>query len=639
MLDEPFKPYPWSLRVVVGTNFYEVPVYQRPYTWSSSEVDSLLDDIFSSYRNRAEQPDGCFFAGQLFLRKQGKGSDGVKDKYEVVDGQQRLATFSMILISVLLISTSRGFQKTSKDISDLCSYLWKYSNEKYNKEERLLTLSSIDKDFFSFLFDTVYSSLIEPQTPIGTNAPNKIKTLIEKYSTKCWTENNLRSMFFKVYQRIEKEIPQNDGSNNEILHFLNYLMDKTLFIAIQSSIDMPHVFSVFESINSKGKPLDDIDKIKTYIFSVLDESDYNVYLTKWGQLIIKTDDQLEDYLQIYIKAYLFFYRQKINLKEFQYIARQLPSRFGVSSQKEALKRLIDGMLDKVEQYALLGNEKEADKLVAKPEFVTFYRLFMNIGYSHPRALFFRAFCELSNKGPDGVEDPLISKSDVSTIVKAATLFMFKFQSIKGGDSKDAIPYFESIGRAYYGKPNLDSAAIKKTFSDALIKEGVDKTIIRSSFVSMDFYSKHDLAYSVLSLLESIDQSNGNKLLFSQASMMLSHIKDKTFDIDHMLPQNPDQSDDKLKYFCDSTSGTPVLVLKDGHDFPTDSVLNGMKYDEFESLTINRIGNIRLLLPQLNEGKGNEICHLPNHEEFTTYGQITDRCSKMASLLFDSPDLN
>jgi hypothetical protein len=148
-----------------------------------------------------------------------------------------------------------------------------------------------------------------------------------------------------------------------------------------------------------------------------------------------------------------------------------------------------------------------------------------------------------------------------------------------------------------------------------------------------------LAYSVLSLLESIDQSNGNKLLFSQASMMLSHIKDKTFDIDHMLPQNPDQSDDKLKYFCDSTSGTPVLVLKDGHDFPTDSVLNGMKYDEFESLTINRIGNIRLLLPQLNEGKGNEICHLPNHEEFTTYGQITDRCSKMASLLFDSPDLN
>lgn len=45
---------------------------------------------------------------------------------------------------------------------------------------------------------------------------------------------------------------------------------------------------------------------------------------------------------------------------------------------------------------------------------------------------------------------------------------------------------------------------------------------------MDFYSKHDLAYSVLSLLESVDTKSKNKLLFSQATMMLLHIKDSTF---------------------------------------------------------------------------------------------------------------
>lgn len=32
IIDEQFKPYSWTLREVVDTNFYEIPIYQRPYT-------------------------------------------------------------------------------------------------------------------------------------------------------------------------------------------------------------------------------------------------------------------------------------------------------------------------------------------------------------------------------------------------------------------------------------------------------------------------------------------------------------------------------------------------------------------------------------------------------------------------------
>ena len=109
MADKQFDPFPWSLKEVVENNFYEVPIYQRPYTWSDPEVDSLLDDLFAAYRTRADQPQSYLFTGQLFLRKKGKGSDGVKDIYEVVDGQQRLTTFSMILISIYSIAKKSGF--------------------------------------------------------------------------------------------------------------------------------------------------------------------------------------------------------------------------------------------------------------------------------------------------------------------------------------------------------------------------------------------------------------------------------------------------------------------------------------------------------------------------------------------------
>ena len=620
MTDKVFDPYAWTLKDVVDTNFYEVPIYQRPYTWSTSEVTCLLDDLFSAYGDMQE--NDVYFTGQLFLRKKSKGSDGVKDKYEVVDGQQRLTTFSMMLISILSIAKKRGFNDNEKEISDLRSFLWKYSRttREYNKKERLITLSSIDKDVFEFIFDEAFG-----------NAKGIINTILH-YTIKCETERNLIEMFRKVYDRIEKEIPDDPEDKDAILRFLAFLLEKTLFITIQSSIDMPHVFSVFESINSKGKPLDDIDKIKTFIFSVLDESDYATYLTRWGQLILKTDDKLEEYLLVYIRAYLYYYRVKINLKEFKWIARQLPGRYGVSTQAEALKMLIDNMLEKADAFSTLRNESIFSE-VNKAEFTTFYRLFECMEYSHPKPLFFRAYCEYK------LDDHRLSKEELTLIVKSATLFMFKFQSIRGGDSKDAIKYFQKIAEAHYDKDKLDAQFIKNAFSDALVKEGVDLPVIRSSFISMDFYSKRNLAYCVLSLLESVDESNGNKLLYSQASMMLSHMKDQTFHVDHMLPQNPDKDDKKLKYYCDNSSGENLLVLKSGHDFPSESVVDGMKYAEFESRTLHRIGNIRLYLPQLNIEKGNEVTHLPDHEDFTTYSQIISRCEKLANILLEAPDLN
>lgn len=45
------------------------------------------------------------------------------------------------------------------------------------------------------------------------------------------------------------------------------------------------------------------------------------YLDKWGELIIKTKDNLYDYLYNYIKAYLCFYRQNISIINFKQLVK------------------------------------------------------------------------------------------------------------------------------------------------------------------------------------------------------------------------------------------------------------------------------------------------------------------------------
>lgn len=54
MIDEQFKPFACTLQDAVENDFYEVPVYQRPYKWFQNEVDVLLDNIFGVYRKIRE---------------------------------------------------------------------------------------------------------------------------------------------------------------------------------------------------------------------------------------------------------------------------------------------------------------------------------------------------------------------------------------------------------------------------------------------------------------------------------------------------------------------------------------------------------------------------------------------------------
>ena len=67
----------------------KVPRYQRPYTWTDSEVRELIQDLWRAFKRRAP----FYFIGQIVLVKN-------HGKLEISDGQQRLATLTMLLAYV-----------------------------------------------------------------------------------------------------------------------------------------------------------------------------------------------------------------------------------------------------------------------------------------------------------------------------------------------------------------------------------------------------------------------------------------------------------------------------------------------------------------------------------------------------------
>lgn len=98
---------------------FEVPPYQRPYAWEEEQTHALLDDLIDAMDNK-EVSGGVYFLGSIVVIKSPNDSQS-----KVVDGQQRLTTFTILLSALRDLTTDQErkidrsryvFQKANPDL-------------------------------------------------------------------------------------------------------------------------------------------------------------------------------------------------------------------------------------------------------------------------------------------------------------------------------------------------------------------------------------------------------------------------------------------------------------------------------------------------------------------------------------------
>src|SRR3989338_3982615 len=83
-----YSPQPSSLYQLFSSRRYKVPLYQRPFSWTRDEAAALWSDV---YKNKPP-----YFLGILVLQKMPDNK-----VFLIVDGQQRLATLTLLLRSAV----------------------------------------------------------------------------------------------------------------------------------------------------------------------------------------------------------------------------------------------------------------------------------------------------------------------------------------------------------------------------------------------------------------------------------------------------------------------------------------------------------------------------------------------------------
>lgn len=115
---------------------YVVPLYQRNYAWGGKQITQLIQDIYDNYKS---DKTSRYYIGSLVVLL--RNNDG---KYEVIDGQQRLTTISLLCKALGILSSSKLSYDSRPEVEDFFNGLFNSSGiEAYSKECHKKDLSKI----------------------------------------------------------------------------------------------------------------------------------------------------------------------------------------------------------------------------------------------------------------------------------------------------------------------------------------------------------------------------------------------------------------------------------------------------------------------------------------------------------------
>ncbi|MDP0499264.1 MAG: DUF262 domain-containing HNH endonuclease family protein [Verrucomicrobiota bacterium JB022] len=212
-----------------------VPCYQRSYAWESRHIEDLYKDIETAISEGRKE----YFLGSIVLLED-------KRSYQVVDGQQRLATCSILIAAIrdYLIESKDAARATSLESDYLLS-----QNRRTQELQPNLTLNTTDNDFF-LKFVLKYENQKRKKTiETGSDSHKNIKKAAE------------------LARRHVKNLAQtrNDPSNH-LMDWLDFLDKQAKVIRVQVP-DGANAFTIFETLNDRGLDLAISDLLKNFLFN------------------------------------------------------------------------------------------------------------------------------------------------------------------------------------------------------------------------------------------------------------------------------------------------------------------------------------------------------------------------------------
>ena len=228
-----------------GTKQFQIPLFQRPYSWDKTNWQSLWDDLMSLYWEKVE---GFYFLGPIVTQAVAGTAEGISP-FVVIDGQQRLTTLT------LLLATLRNHLR--QDNPELADELYElYLINKFKKGDDLYKVLPTQDD------REVYRTIIQTQD----------------------REIEGQGNIYEAYKFFSERLTERDPDEDTLIDYAKFktvVLERLTLVNITSE-DRDNPYLIFESLNYKGQELTQADLVRNYIFMKLPRAQQeNVYNDVW----------------------------------------------------------------------------------------------------------------------------------------------------------------------------------------------------------------------------------------------------------------------------------------------------------------------------------------------------------------------
>ncbi|WP_228059249.1 DUF262 domain-containing protein [Nostoc sp. LEGE 06077] len=273
-----------------------IPKYQRAYAWDAESVSDFIKDLKKCFEKRkSNSPVNHFFGGILSVKHSVPGTVN-QHKYEIIDGQQRIATFTLLVSC--LVNSYKELQAEANTLGDTANEaIIKGRIEKLSERfiefsqevQRVVTpvevleLSRADQSFYKELIRDIEPSASRDSHTKILYAYNSLRTTIQS--------------IIASHTRIEDKIDD--------LEIVQNILDNDFTILHMVTGSREDAFRLFQVINDRGTNLTDGDLLRAKTLELLEgfNQQQDAVERMWDEILADPPADTKNYLNWIYESY------------------------------------------------------------------------------------------------------------------------------------------------------------------------------------------------------------------------------------------------------------------------------------------------------------------------------------------------
>ena len=265
---------------------FEIPQYQRAYSWTTSHCTKLWQDIEGFIDSSAEDP---YFFGTIII------DCSTPNHLSLIDGQQRTTTFFLLLKALQLRlkeilnnfnlspDTAALYMGLNRSYDTICRILYKADDEKQvemrTNWDNARGITILENNSINELYKDDFRLIIEAESY------KEAERSVHKFPRK--QKENKYTNFFRNFKYFFDSISEYSESN--LNNFAKIFLSKCQIIEIKSW-QIEQAITMFNSLNSTGMPLSDADIISAQLYSKAGDDGKDTFIAKWQEINVMANE-------------------------------------------------------------------------------------------------------------------------------------------------------------------------------------------------------------------------------------------------------------------------------------------------------------------------------------------------------------